>query len=58
MFGIGFGKTENKTELDAYSSLPTGDFQITMEDESEMGELPGLMVYNLKRRKYCLSLLL
>ena len=51
MFGVGFGEISDLRELDSYSSVPTSDYEILVRSESEMGEVPGLMLYNLKRRK-------
>jgi len=52
MFSVGFGDISDLSELDAYSSMPTSDFEITMGAESEMEEMPGLMLYNLKNSTY------
>ena len=49
MFGVGFGEVSDLTELDAYSSNPTSDYEILIRSQREIGEVPGLMVYNLKR---------
>ena len=58
MFGVGFGEISDLRELDSYSSVPTSDYEILVRSESEMGEVPGLMLYNLKRRKNFFYLLL
>ena len=49
MFAVGFGEVSDLRELDAYSSTPTSDYEILIRSEREMGEVPGLMLYNLKR---------
>lgn len=54
MFAVGFGEVSDTTELDASSSLPTEDYEMLIRSESEMGELPGLMIYQLKNGYYCL----
>ena len=51
MFAVGFGDVSDLRELDAYSSVPTSDYEILIRSEDEIGEVPGLMVYNLKRSK-------
>ncbi|XP_060566778.1 uncharacterized protein LOC132725621 isoform X26 [Ruditapes philippinarum] len=48
MFAVGFGEIPDKSELDAHSSLPTSDYEMEIRAESEMGEKPGLMLYQLK----------
>ena len=52
MFSVGLGEISDRSELDAYSSLPTEDYELVIEDENQMGELPGLMLYNLKTGEY------
>ena len=52
MFSVGFGEISDLTEIDAYSSNPTSDYEILIRSQREIGEVPGLMVYNLKRRMY------
>lgn len=55
MFAVGFGDLRDLTELDASSSNPTADYEILIRSEREIGETPGLMLYNLKTRR-CLVL--
>lgn len=54
MFAVGFGEVSDTTELDASSSLPTDDYEMIIRSENEMGELPGLMIYQLKNGNYSL----
>lgn len=57
MFAVGFGDVSDLRELDAYSSVPTSDYEILIRSEDEIGEVPGLMVYNLKRSKSLINIL-
>ena len=52
MFSVGFGEISDLTELDAYSSNPTSDYELLIRSQREIGEIPGNMVYNLKHGKY------
>ena len=52
MFSVGFGDISDLTEIDAYSSNPTSDYEILIRSQREIGEVPGLMVYRLKRGMY------
>lgn len=51
MFAVGFGEVSDLRELDSYSSMPTSDYEILLRSEREMGEVPGLMLYKLKRAR-------
>jgi len=49
MYTVGFGDVRDTAELIAQASEPSRDYSTVFRRESDVGEQPGLMVYNLKR---------